>query len=454
MNKPKNIVLLTIDALRYDHSKIIIDRIQKILGKGMIFNNAYSTGPSSSMSYIGYLSSKFPSYPDEKYFITKPRLKRNRKLLFEVLKDNGFKTHVIANGPFHNNFGYDQGIDTIITKGNSSSKNKVKTQLSKFKFLLLLNRLKKYLYIKIGLLNKAELSMPYLDSKEITKIVKKFPIQDLNKNCFIQINYMDTHTPINMSNPYIKEHFNQNEVRNSKLGYKEILQIRRSIDELGEEFSKNIELNQLLDNYEKLYYYETIYAADNISELLEYFESIGQLKDTVFILHSDHGEYLKPEGKLLGHGHPVKSPEETLNVFYENLVHVPLAIWGFGTGEIDEVVSLVDLSPTVLDMLGIMKPSEWYGETLFSDLMRPVIIEDVRYGNRCYCVRIKDWAFAYNNETKHQYLFNTRPENKIDRSNDKKELVKHMHNIIDLHKKKINHSWSEYLRKDIKSILS
>ena len=68
------------------------------------------------MSYIGYLSSKFSTYPDEKYFITKPKVKRKRTLLFEVLKDHGYKTYVIANSPFHNEYGYDQGIDVFISK--------------------------------------------------------------------------------------------------------------------------------------------------------------------------------------------------------------------------------------------------------------------------------------------------------------------------------------------------
>ena len=61
----KNVILITIDALRYDHSKIVKDKIDAVLGKGINFTKAYSTGPCSSMSYIGYLSSKFATYPDE-----------------------------------------------------------------------------------------------------------------------------------------------------------------------------------------------------------------------------------------------------------------------------------------------------------------------------------------------------------------------------------------------------
>ena len=451
MKKINNIVLITVDALRYDHSNIVKNKIDEVLGKGINFTKAYSTGPCSSMSYIGYLSSKFATYPDEKYFITKPKLKRKRTLLFEVLKKNGYKTYVIANNPFHNKFGYDQGIDVMITKANYSSKNKVISNLSKYKSLLFLNRILKLFYSIIGLKAKAENKMPYFDSKKITEIVKNIVGKETDNNIFMQINYMDTHTPINLSNEYIRKNFTENEIINNKLGYREILEIRDVIDNNNDEEMSDI--NERLSNYEKLYYYETVYAADNINYLLKYFKELGRLKDTVFILHSDHGEYIQPEGKLLGHGHPVRSKKETLNVFYENLVHVPLTIWGLGEGEIEKVVSLVDLPPTILEILGIKKPTEWYGDNIFSEYEKPVIIEDIRYGDICYCVRTNDWAFAYNENTKQEYLFKTSPQDKKDVSSQNKELVKEMHKLINIHKKKIEISWREYLNKDINNIL-
>ena len=149
----------------------------------------------------------------------------------------------------------------------------------------------------------------------------------------------------------------------------------------------------------------------------------------------------------------VRNKKETLNVFYENLVHVPLTIWGLGEGEIEKVVSLVDLSPTILEILGIEKPVEWYGDNIFSEGEKPVIIEDVRNGNLCYCVRTNDWAFAYNDNTKQEYLFKTSPQDKKDLTSQNKELVKEMHNLIYIHKQKIEFSWREYLNKDIKNIL-
>ena len=85
----KNIILITVDGLRYDHSKIVKIKMDEILGQGIDFENAYSTGPSTSMSYIGLLCSKFPTFPDEINSITKLGVDRKRTLLYEILKNNG-----------------------------------------------------------------------------------------------------------------------------------------------------------------------------------------------------------------------------------------------------------------------------------------------------------------------------------------------------------------------------
>ena len=68
-------------------------------------------------------------------------------------------------------------------------------------------------------------------------------------------------------------------------------------------------------------------------------------------------------------------------------------------------------------------------------IQKPVIIEDIRYGDICYCVRTNDWAFAYNENTKQEYLFKTSPQDKKDLTNQNKELVKEMHKLINIHKK-------------------
>ena len=111
--------------------------------QGIDFEKAYSTGPSSSMSYIGFLCSKYPTYPDEIKSIALPSIDRKRTLLYELLKDNGYNTYVVSNCLFSRYYGYDKGIDLMIDK-------QPKTIWEKHK--------------KISLYFKKQKSLPYVPS--------------------------------------------------------------------------------------------------------------------------------------------------------------------------------------------------------------------------------------------------------------------------------------------------
>jgi arylsulfatase len=69
----------------------------------------------------------------------------------------------------------------------------------------------------------------------------------------------------------------------------------------------------------------------------------GALEHTLVVLTSDHGEEFYEHGSFL-HGHEL----------YEELIHVPLILWGPGSlepGRTERPVSLVDLSDTVCALL-------------------------------------------------------------------------------------------------------
>lgn len=76
---------------------------------------------------------------------------------------------------------------------------------------------------------------------------------------------------------------------------------------------------------------------------------------TLFIVSSDHGEAFGE--------HSTKYHGTTL---YEELLRIPLIFTGPGIPrkEIAELVSLIDLGPTILDLYGLPTPGEFMGETL------------------------------------------------------------------------------------------
>jgi arylsulfatase A-like enzyme len=115
-----------------------------------------------------------------------------------------------------------------------------------------------------------------------------------------------------------------------------------------------------------LYDAEIAYADAALRPLLEALLTGDRARDTALIVLSDHGEEFRDHGKFQH------------DQVYEELIRVPLLIhlptgleragWN---GRVVRPVELVDVAPTVAELLGIeWKQTGWVGESLV-DLMRP-----------------------------------------------------------------------------------
>lgn len=140
-------------------------------------------------------------------------------------------------------------------------------------------------------------------------------------------------------------------------------------------------------------YDATILQVDRqIARLLASLASQGMLDNSLVVVLSDHGEefleHVAPERALdedprglhgIGHGHTL----------YDELLHVPLLLMGpdLPSGQrIPQQISLLDLMPTLLSLLGIETPagmdgadrSAWMADEARADL--PVAAEGIAYG--------------------------------------------------------------------------
>jgi arylsulfatase A-like enzyme len=83
-------------------------------------------------------------------------------------------------------------------------------------------------------------------------------------------------------------------------------------------------------------------------------EASGVLKDTAVIITSDHGDEFNEHGGL--------SHDDKL---YSELIDVPLLVYGAGeTGTCAEVVSSVDIPPTILNLFGLKPSPAFHGWAL------------------------------------------------------------------------------------------
>ena len=98
-----------------------------------------------------------------------------------------------------------------------------------------------------------------------------------------------------------------------------------------------------------------------VGRMLDALEATGQRDNTIVIFMSDHGEMLGDHGIYLKGSY-----------FYEAAVHVPLIISGPGIpvgARVSEMVELTDLTPTVLELVGLEPEPGMQGHS-FAKLLR------------------------------------------------------------------------------------
>lgn len=100
------------------------------------------------------------------------------------------------------------------------------------------------------------------------------------------------------------------------------------------------------------YYLEVEWFDQHLNRMLSRLDAMGELENTLVIATSDNG---------------MPFPRAKANL-YEYGVHMPLAIsfpGETGSGQtIDDLVSFVDLAPTILDTAGVEKPASMIGQSL------------------------------------------------------------------------------------------
>lgn len=113
-------------------------------------------------------------------------------------------------------------------------------------------------------------------------------------------------------------------------------------------------------------YDAAVMGSDRLSaSLLDGLKGAGRLDKTIVIFTADHGEELYQHNRYLYHACSV----------YQTTLHVPLGFSAPGLlppgARVPQTVELVDVLPTLLDLLGVAKPPEQHGRSLVPYLERP-----------------------------------------------------------------------------------
>lgn len=322
-----NIVVIVIDTLRADHvscygyDRNTTPNIDKLAQEGIRFERCYSTSSWTLPACVSLLTGLYTDKHDVKQW--ESVIPKHLPFLPEILSEHGYYCAGVSSNPFlSEKQGFSRGFDVF--------DDTTVIAAAEWSFPLTDSQYKSMVLASTGATT----------TRRAMELLNEHP---KDKPLFLFVHYMDCHADYVPPSPFDKS-FDPNYSGNIS-GH---VQSKR--------FSTDISKRDL-KHVVSLYDGEIAYTDKQVGQLLEHLEALDLDKNTCVILTADHGEEFLEHGNWF-HGHSL----------FEECVRVPLIIrW---PGKIPagrtskEVVSLVDVMPTVLSFLDVKLPTSCDGTNL------------------------------------------------------------------------------------------
>jgi arylsulfatase A-like enzyme len=316
-DRPVNVVLVGIDTLRPDHlgcygyERETSPEIDRFAETGVLFESATSQAPWTTPSFATVLTSLYPSQHGSMHVET--RVRSTVPTLATLLKEHGYATGAVINAPaLKPEFGLARGFDFYDMTPREG---------------------------RVG--------------DGTTRDALRWIDANRGGPFLIFVHYFDPHLPYQPP-PEYQNLFSRGYEGPIKNPF-DIDQFSRQRDKLFEELMELAPADRA--EIVNLYDGEIAFVDRAFGDLLKGIEDRGLRKNTVIILLSDHGEEFFEHGGF-EHGHTL----------YEEQIHVPLIIsfpGKYGEGvRIRNLVRLLDVTPTIFDMLGLDEESHFEGVSL------------------------------------------------------------------------------------------
>jgi arylsulfatase A-like enzyme len=397
MELPPSLLLITVDCLRADHTGFLGYKrpttpfLDSLAAESVVFENAVAAGVPTYYSFPAIMASRYPLAMGRDIAGIAP----GEATLAAALKESGYATAaLVAGNPYLSpQFGYDLGFDEFVDfldveRGLETSLGETTADLNA---RTRLNRVVERVCRKSKILGRAydELYFQYCQrvaSRKRTSFeeLRRFPAADVivshalewvrekkDKPFFLWLHFMDPHGPF-----YPHEEglalLRESEMTATRAGFVNSYWNRRDLH--------SSRMQAYRDEIVGLYDAGIRWVDRQLDLLATEFRENGLWDRCVCAFTADHGE------EFLDHGGRFHSPAKV----NEELIHVPLLVRTPGMASARRVASpftLVDLAPTLLEILDVPAPGGFRGRARWSrvlsgrDWEEPAITENVDCAN-------------------------------------------------------------------------
>ncbi len=319
--RPRSVRDVTVFAVEGARARDLLDlsarpplsHVRAFFEEAVVFQRAYAVSATAIQSHAAWLASTPPS---THLTVGGTYVAPNQELVTELLDRAGYFNMVLTTNAFvAEERGLLQGVDETRAVVHRSEQNDARSVMGVAWSMLTARSAPRYLY---------------------TVVVDPLPPFDPPREVLTNIN-----RPVTAPLPHVT-HVWVGRVRTGKL-----VPDKQAIGYVGRLYRGELQLVDLA-----------------LSDLMSNLNATRQGDDSIIVFMGVHGQELLDHGSA-GHG----------TTLYEESVHVPLAIRApalFAPGQVEAPVDLIDLAPTLADLLGLEPAAAWQGESLVSVIDDPV----------------------------------------------------------------------------------
>ncbi|MUW13427.1 sulfatase-like hydrolase/transferase [Halorubrum sp. CBA1125] len=417
--KDSNVLLVTIDSLRYD-KLINIDVpatpcINSLSTSGCEFTQAVSNGPNTTASFPAILTGTH-SLSYGPYGVLD---KDKSPFLARSLSRENYDTIGYHSNPFlGNEQNYHTGFEVFndLVDGSDSvttAKDRIERQLDPDSlFYHLLRRIWHLFSVTTD-------TKSYARGDSITGgAIDWMEARRSDDPFFMWLHYMDVHYPFDPPKWVFDE------LPFDRPSNRRIVTLNGMMQERPEELDE-----QDVRDLKRLYFAEARFVDRQIGRMIDAIADMGELEDTIIAVTADHGEAFGEHDRFGHHVYP-----------YDELIRVPLVIGGgpIDSQTVDEQVQLLDLAPTLLDLVSIDVPKEMEGRSIAPllrgedsfELSHPAMF--ISESGKTFGVRTEQWKFIRRSTTNEKLLFDLEsdPNEEVNVASANGDVIENLENII------------------------